>query len=156
VIAATRRSPIHEELEHLSPTWVEVNGMAAAAHFGNPPAEARQAQVLGLCDVSARSRMGVKGAGAASWLEQNGIAVPSSIYGHSTFGKNGLIIRAASINCSTRKHQFPKAFIATTGRTPPCCFPAPMHSQCWPRPAATISVTPTTTWSSPASRWSVA
>jgi sarcosine oxidase, subunit gamma len=96
VIAAMRRSPIHEELEHLSPTWVEVNGMAAAAHFGNPAAEANQAKVLGLCDVSARSRMGVKGPGAAAWLEQNGISVPSSVYGHNGLGKDGLVIRAGT------------------------------------------------------------
>jgi sarcosine oxidase, subunit gamma len=93
IATAMRRSPIHDELEHLSPTWVEINGMAAAAHFGDPATEARQAKILGLCDVSARPRMGVKGAGAAAWLEQNGIHVPTSLYGHGNFGNDGIIIR---------------------------------------------------------------
>ena len=57
---------MHEALEHLHPTWAQVNGMNVAAHFGNPEPERQRARVLGVCDVTALPRMGLKGSGGAA------------------------------------------------------------------------------------------
>lgn len=69
-----RISPIHEALHSLQGTWRDVNGMPSLMTI----AEAiPQNSTLGIADLSFLTRFGVKGASAASWLEAQGISVPS-------------------------------------------------------------------------------
>ena len=70
-----RRSPVHRELSALGATFTELAGAAAAIDFGDPDGEAQAAKALGLCDLSALPRSGVKGWRALDWLRRQGIAI---------------------------------------------------------------------------------
>ena len=70
-----RRSLVHRELSALGASFVEVAGAAAAIDFGDPDGEAQVAKALGLCDLSALPRSGVKGWRALDWLHEQGIAI---------------------------------------------------------------------------------
>jgi len=50
---------------------------AVARDYGDPAGEAETAQRLGLADLSALPRLGVKGPGTADWLAGRGIQVPA-------------------------------------------------------------------------------
>ncbi|MEO1994019.1 MAG: hypothetical protein ABGZ17_01950 [Planctomycetaceae bacterium] len=73
-------SPIHSWLEVRNPHWTVSRGMAVALHFGAPDREEQSLQSLALCDQSATPKLSVKGPGAAAWLEQQGLTVPSTVY----------------------------------------------------------------------------
>lgn len=71
-----RRSPVHDVLERLDPEWGRIGSAPAALHFGDPEGEAALKERLGLCDVSALKRFGVKGPNAHRWLSDRGVEVP--------------------------------------------------------------------------------
>lgn len=92
-----RRSPMYEVTEHLNPVYKLVQGMLLPAHFGNPCGERDLARTLGLGDVSAFPRMGVKGSGVAAWVVSHGIDLPAKIYGHARIDDGrGTVIRTGS------------------------------------------------------------
>lgn len=68
-----RISPIHEQLRLLNGSWREINGMPSLVML---PGEEANAAHLGIADLSFLTRFGVKGAGAAAWLESQSIPVP--------------------------------------------------------------------------------
>src|SRR5438034_4122156 len=90
---APRQSPMHDALAELGPAWSQVRGMPIALHFGDSRAQAQRAQTLGLCDLTALPRIGIKGAGAESWLAEHGASIPASIYTHHPLKPGGLIVR---------------------------------------------------------------
>lgn len=74
-----RLSPVHSELRSLLGTWQNVNGMPTLMTVATPIEH--QLKTLALADVSCLMRTGVKGAGAAKWLQEQGIVdlpVPNS------------------------------------------------------------------------------
>jgi sarcosine oxidase subunit gamma len=85
---------MHEALVRLHPQWTEIQGMPAALHFGDAVREAVQAKELGLCDLSAHLRIGIKGRGGESWLGRHGITAPGRLYEYCELSTgDGLIVR---------------------------------------------------------------
>lgn len=90
---ATRTSPLAFAMATLHPRWVTVHGMPIAARFERERPE--WADVLGVCDLSALVRAGVKGPGAAAWLEARGVPVPAQPNTWVAAGAGGLVARLA-------------------------------------------------------------
>ena len=67
-----RRSFVYRELAACGARFGEVAGAAMALDFGDPEAERRALEVLGLCDLSPLPRTGFKGPEALDWLRANG------------------------------------------------------------------------------------
>lgn len=91
--SGVRRSPVHEELARLGPEWGELNAMPVALGFGDPGREASLKEELGLCDLSALDRFGVKGANAAGWLEEHGVEAPAATNSWTGLPDEGLVAR---------------------------------------------------------------
>jgi sarcosine oxidase subunit gamma len=74
-IDRARRSFLYREHESAGATFDEVNGYAAAMHYGDAAGEAARARALGLCDLSALPRTGFKGWNTADWLRAQGAEI---------------------------------------------------------------------------------
>src|SRR5205823_13530450 len=67
---APRLSPIHHLLEARGAQWGLLDGTPIALRFGPDEIERAALPLLGLCDVSALRKLGVKGPGAEGWLRE--------------------------------------------------------------------------------------
>jgi len=76
--------------------WEVINGMKTAVEFSSLPVEEARRTILGICDVSCFSRFGVKGLGAAQWLNKHGIEIPNRPNSWITDKQNTLILRLGS------------------------------------------------------------
>ncbi|MCU0533168.1 MAG: hypothetical protein MUD14_04635 [Hydrococcus sp. Prado102] len=85
-----RTSPIYNQLQQLDGEWREINGMRSLYTIPNDDTIARR---LGIADVSFLTRFGVKGAGAAAWLEAQGIPIPNRPNSWTPLTEGGLIAR---------------------------------------------------------------
>ena len=83
-----RTSPVHDSLRRLDPAWGELNGMTIARNLAT-----RASAALQLCDLSALRRTGLKGAGAASWLQARNLPVPEHPNSWSALEGGGLVAR---------------------------------------------------------------
>jgi sarcosine oxidase, subunit gamma len=83
-----RTSPIYDSLRRLDPAWSELNGMAIARNLAT-----RASTALQLCDLSALRRTGLKGPGAASWLQARNLHVPEHANSWSALDSGGLVAR---------------------------------------------------------------
>lgn len=90
---ATRASPLARALATLHPEWVTVLGMPLAAGLRDETPE--RAATLGICDLSALARIGVKGPGAAGWLAARGVSVPDQPNTWHSLDGGGLVARLA-------------------------------------------------------------
>jgi sarcosine oxidase, subunit gamma len=84
-----RFSSIHHLL-HSNGSWREINAMPTLAALTNDEAIAAQ---IGIADLSCLTRFGVKGAGAANWLEQQAISVPDRPNTWKPLSEGGIIAR---------------------------------------------------------------
>lgn len=91
-----RLSPVYDELQKLSARWNVVADMPVAVDFGNPASERLSAEQLGLCDVSWRPSITLKGAGAAAFLESKKLPIPQEIMQVSGMESGGIIARTGS------------------------------------------------------------
>jgi sarcosine oxidase subunit gamma len=84
-----RLSAIHEPLQEIDGIWDEINGMPVLMQTSQ---DAEIIKTLGIADLSSLARFGVKGAGAAAWLAEYGIAVerPNS---WAALADGGLVLR---------------------------------------------------------------
>lgn len=87
------RSPVHQAIAALGAHWGEVAGTPLALDFGSPEAEARSARTLGLCDLSALRKLGLKGHGAAGWLAAQGLEIPGDTFGAQQQKPEGIAVR---------------------------------------------------------------
>lgn len=92
-MTAPRSSPLARALATLHPEWVTVLGMPLAA--GLRDEALGRAATLGICDLSALARIGVKGSGAAGWLAAHGVSVPDQPNTWRPLDGGGLIARLA-------------------------------------------------------------
>ncbi len=84
-----RISPLHDSLQLLLGTWREINRMPSlVTHID----ESANAELLGIADLSCLTRFGVKGAGAAGWLEQS-IPVPDRPNTWCPLPEGGMVAR---------------------------------------------------------------
>ncbi len=68
-----RHSPNHDQLQALNGTWRTINGMPSLVSILGDEQTVAQ---LSIADLSFLTRFGVKGAGAAAWLESQNLEVP--------------------------------------------------------------------------------
>jgi sarcosine oxidase subunit gamma len=83
-----RTSPVHDCLSRLGTVWDTLNGMPIARSVPGPTSRA-----LELFDLSALLRIGLKGPGAASWLQARNLAVPERANSWLDLAGGGLIAR---------------------------------------------------------------
>jgi sarcosine oxidase subunit gamma len=95
----TGRSPVHQAIEALGAHWGEVSGTPIALDFGSPEEEAKSALKLGLCDLSALPKLGLKGGGAVGWLGAQGVDVPAEIFEARPLQPEGIMVRAGNDEC---------------------------------------------------------
>jgi sarcosine oxidase, subunit gamma len=91
-----RLSPVHDELQKLSACWNIVANMPVAVDFGNPASERSTAEHLGLCDVSWRPCLTLKGADAAAFLDSKNLPVPQAIMQVTGLESGGILARTGS------------------------------------------------------------
>ncbi len=72
----TRRSNLYRVSAQLGAQWVEVNGFACPASYGEAAVEAQTAAQLGIADLTALPRAGYKGWGMAEWATGQGVDLP--------------------------------------------------------------------------------
>lgn len=70
------KSPIALAQASQAPQMDVVNGMLTAIRFADETTESQRVEVLAICDASAFKRVSIKGPQAASYLQQQGIALP--------------------------------------------------------------------------------
>ena len=92
----SRRSPVHELLEPMHPVWAEVSGMAVVLRFADPEREEADRRRLALADVSCLPRLGLKGPGVDSWLRQDGLEPPRTLYSVTPIEGHGILARVDS------------------------------------------------------------
>jgi sarcosine oxidase subunit gamma len=83
-----RTSPLHDCLQSLNGSWQEINGMLSLID-----AQDDSKSYLSIVDRSFLTRFGVKGSGAASWLEGQEIAVPDRPNTWNSLPQGGIIAR---------------------------------------------------------------
>jgi sarcosine oxidase subunit gamma len=83
-----RTSPLYDCLQSLNGSWQEINGMLSLVDVQDD-----STLHLSMVDRSFLTRFGVKGSGAASWLESQGIAVPDRPNTWNSLPQNGIIAR---------------------------------------------------------------
>ena len=83
-----RASPLHDCLARLETKWGRLNDMPIASIAG-----AETNTSLQLLDLSALRRTGLKGPGAASWLQSRNVHVPERANSWSNLEDGGLIAR---------------------------------------------------------------
>jgi sarcosine oxidase subunit gamma len=66
--------------------------MTMALRYADPDEESKWLADLGLADLSALRRVGVKGPAAEAWLDDHGFPAPSAIYGWQRLD-GGLVVR---------------------------------------------------------------
>lgn len=88
-----RSSPVAHALHARKAQWAPYRGMPCAVSVTAD--DVRHADSLGICDVSALERCGVKGGGAAAWLEAQGIPVPAEANHWVALPSGGVVARLA-------------------------------------------------------------
>ncbi|MGV0026969.1 hypothetical protein [Phormidesmis priestleyi] len=83
-----RTSPLYDCQQSLNGSWQEINGMLSLVRV-----QTDLTPHLDIADLSFLTRFGVKGAGAASWLEGQGIVVPDRPNTWSSLPQGGIIAR---------------------------------------------------------------
>lgn len=87
---ALRHSPIYNSLQQLGGVWHDINGMRTL--YALPDDEINAAR-LGIADLSFLPRFGVKGAIAASWLNNQSIPIPDRPNSWYPLSEGGIIAR---------------------------------------------------------------
>jgi sarcosine oxidase subunit gamma len=88
---AIRTSPLHDRVAALNPQWDVVRGMRMAAGLAADETAARAS--VAVADLSCLDKAGIKGPGAATWLENLGIAVPAQANAWTGLAGSGVIAR---------------------------------------------------------------
>ena len=92
----TRRSPIHQSLETKGAVWRLTGDMPMAVQFDRPQAEREAISTLGLCDLSALEKLGIKGRDAEVWLRDQGVDAPARVYESRRLADWGIVVRLAA------------------------------------------------------------
>lgn len=88
-----RRTPIQHLLEPLKPVWLPDSRLPIVLRYRSLDQEQATMRKLGLCDLSGLSRLGLKGAAAASWLTEQGIPIPEQVYASEHLSDGGCVVR---------------------------------------------------------------
>lgn len=85
-----RMSSIHHQLQQLNANWQTINQMPSAIAIAHSSETITQ---LGIADLSCLMRFGIKGAHAATWLEQQEIPIPAKPNTWCSLDNGGLVAR---------------------------------------------------------------
>ena len=88
-----RRSPVHELLSAWQPKWAILADAPIALRFTSADIEAQAIKTLGLCDVSALPKLGVKGFSAGAWLSEHYVDVPPATFETRPLADGGVVAR---------------------------------------------------------------
>ncbi|MCH7729641.1 MAG: aminomethyl transferase family protein [Planctomycetes bacterium] len=91
----TRQSPIHPWLEARKADWSFIGTTPIAFRLQEQETERAAMKTLGLCDLSALAKLGVKGPDAHGWLQDQQVDVPDGIYESRRLADGGVIVRLA-------------------------------------------------------------
>jgi sarcosine oxidase subunit gamma len=72
-----RRSPLYRWQRQAGAVFEALANSAVVSSYGDPALEVRQAEELGLADLSPLARLGFKGAGAPDWIAAQGVSLPA-------------------------------------------------------------------------------
>jgi sarcosine oxidase, subunit gamma len=86
-------SPIATAQTQMTATSIAINGMSIVSQYEGGASEASRLAKLGICDVSALSRFGVKGANAEEWLQHCQINTPAQPNTWLTTTNHSLVLR---------------------------------------------------------------
>ena len=78
--APTRVSPIHDALLQHRPEWRDCGDARIAWRYDSVDAKDAAVRMLGLCDLSPLSKLGLKGPNASAWLQEQGAPLPASVF----------------------------------------------------------------------------
>ena len=90
------RSQLYRWHRSAGARFEEVAGSVVVAEYTDPADEATQATQLALVDLSTLPRVGFKGAGAPTWLVQQGALLPDSPNRAERLEDNSLIVRLSA------------------------------------------------------------
>jgi len=88
-----RLSPVSFAQSGLTMKKAILNGMEIVLSYENTDIEMQRMKKLGICDVSAFSRVGIKGAKAVDWLESQRFTVPEAPNTWRKDHAGGLVLR---------------------------------------------------------------
>jgi sarcosine oxidase subunit gamma len=88
-----RRTPVHAAIESSALEWGDHFGMTVALAFTEPGVESGRLADLGLADLSAIPRVGLKGPTAETWLKDHGWPAPSATYERQRLDDGSLVVR---------------------------------------------------------------
>ena len=71
-----RRSHLYRVCREAGAHWIDMNGFAMPAHYGDAAVEAKAAAHLAIADLTALPRSGFKGWGMADWASGQGVVLP--------------------------------------------------------------------------------
>ena len=71
-----RRSHLYRVCRDAGAHWIDMNGFAMPAHYGDAAVEAKAAAHLAIADLTALPRSGFKGWGMADWASGQGVVLP--------------------------------------------------------------------------------
>ena len=91
-----RHSSLKNQIDKKRPEWGNIHAMEVPLHFDSQQSESASMRDLAICDVSVLPKLGVKGKGAAAWLNEEGIPIPNETYEWMPFDKGAMIIRLAT------------------------------------------------------------
>lgn len=88
-----RRSQIYRWHRAHSARFVDYDGRCLVADYGDVDRERRQAHTLALCDLSLTPRVGFKGRGATTWLEDHLEVMPDAPNRATALNGGGVVAR---------------------------------------------------------------
>jgi len=88
-----RQSPIQHLFDPSIGQWGDLAGARVVLAFDSEEVETLALQDLALCDVSALTRLGVKGPSSADWLQGQGVLLPEGIYQSQKQADGSLVVR---------------------------------------------------------------
>lgn len=94
----TRRNPLNR-LQANGAELTQINDTEIVDHYGDSVMEEKSLRSLALCDLSALSRWGCKGAGAPGWIESLNLELPQQPNKAVVQNNGGLIARLSMEEC---------------------------------------------------------
>ncbi|MFK7734147.1 MAG: sarcosine oxidase [Pseudomonadales bacterium] len=94
-----RRNPLNRLHQANGAQLTKLNEAEIVDHYGDSSLEEKSLNTLALCDLSALSRWGCKGAGAPNWIESTGLELPSLPNKAVLQSNGGLLARLSLEEC---------------------------------------------------------
>lgn len=101
---AKRHSPITHLLRGAQWRHLPAADADIAMHLSDPDAEREAARSLGICDLSALRKVGLKGPSVEAWVAQQNLPVPPNMFDTAHTGDRSLVVRTGSDEFFIEQH----------------------------------------------------